>query len=183
MAFNTGQYGLFFVVVLALHWALPRTWRRPFLLLASYYFYASWLPQYLLLIWGLTLFGYGMGRWIARAHGRTRTVALWIAIAGNLGSLAYFKYSQLLLSSIQPLLRHLPLMGPLFTDSITLTIILPLGISFFTFEFIHYVVEVYKGHEPITNPVDFALFAAFFPTQIAGPIKRFPDFMKQIQHP
>ena len=181
MLFNTGQYGLFFLVVFIVHWSLPCRWRRPFLLLASYYFYASAIPQYLPLILGLTAFGYGMGRWIAVARGRTRRAALWIAVAGNLGSLAYFKYSQLIASSLQPLLRHMPLLGPLFHDSIVLNIILPLGISFFTFEFIHYVVEVYKGREPITNGVDFALFAAFFPTQIAGPIKRFPDFVKQLK--
>jgi D-alanyl-lipoteichoic acid acyltransferase DltB (MBOAT superfamily) len=114
---------------------------------------------------------------------RGRVTALWVAIAGNLGSLAYFKYSQLLVNTARSLLAHLPLLSPIFQDPITLGIILPLGISFFTFEFIHYAVEVYKGREPIKSPVDFALFAAFFPTQIAGPIKRFPDFMKQIAHP
>ena len=62
-------------------------------------------------------------------------------------------------------------------------VILPLGISFFTFEFIHYVIEVYKGMPAMRNPIDFSLFAAFFPTQIAGPIRRFPDFAKQLQHP
>ncbi|HEU5440701.1 MAG TPA: MBOAT family O-acyltransferase, partial [Ktedonobacterales bacterium] len=183
MLFNTGQYGIFFLVVFALHWSLPQRLRRPFLLLASYYFYASAIPQYLPLIVGLTAFNYAMGRWVARASGHSRVAALWLTVAGNLGGLAYFKYSQLLLNTVRPLLAHLPLLSPIFQDPITLGIILPLGISFFTFEFIHYAVEVYKGREPIKSPVDFALFAAFFPTQIAGPIKRFPDFMKQIAHP
>lgn len=183
MLFNSAQYGIFFVIVFTLHWLLPKPIRRTFLLIASFYFYASAIPQYLLLILGLTAFNYAMGLLIDRAGGRMRKAALVAAIAGNLASLSYFKYSELIVSSIQPLLRSLPLLGPLFHDPLILTILLPLGISFFTFEFIHYTAEVYKGLRPMRNPVDFALFAAFFPTQIAGPIKRFPDFVKQLQHP
>ncbi|MFI5273540.1 MAG: MBOAT family O-acyltransferase, partial [Ktedonobacterales bacterium] len=183
MLFNTSQYGAFFIAVFAIHWLLPQRLRRPFILVASYYFYASAIPQYLLLILALTVFNYGVSFWLDRAQGRARKVALYVAVVGNLGSLAYFKYSHLLLSTIQPLLKSLPLMGPLFTGSLTLNVLLPLGISFFTFEFIHYNAEVYKGLRPIKNIGDFALFAAFFPTQIAGPIKRFPDFVKQLQHP
>src|SRR5262249_4253366 len=111
MLFNTPQYAIFFLIVLGMHWRLPGSWRRPFLLLASYFFYASAIPQYLLLILGLTAFNYAMGLWIARSRGRRRTKLLWVAIAGNLGSLAYFKYSQLLLSTLQPLLKSLPLLG------------------------------------------------------------------------
>jgi alginate O-acetyltransferase complex protein AlgI len=183
MLFNSLQYGVFFVAVLVLHWLMPQRWRRPFLLLASYYFYASAIPQYIMLILGLTAFNYAMGLLIARLAGRGRTMALWLAIAGDLGMLGYFKYSQLLATTVQRLLSKLPLLGPSIHDPITLNILLPLGISFFSFEFIHYVVEVHKGQQPMRNPVDFALFAAFFPTQIAGPIKRFPDFVKQLQHP
>jgi alginate O-acetyltransferase complex protein AlgI len=183
MLFNTSQYGAFFLVVFTIHWLLPRRFRHPFLLIASYIFYASSIPQYVLLILGLTAFNYGISFWISRARGRARRFALIVMIAGNLASLGYFKYSQLILDTIQPLLKHLPLLSPLAAGPITLDIILPLGISFFTFEFIHYNAEVYKGLRPITNPTDFALFAAFFPTQIAGPIKRFPDFLKQMQHP
>jgi D-alanyl-lipoteichoic acid acyltransferase DltB (MBOAT superfamily) len=184
MLFNTGHYGLFFVAVLVLHWLLPVRLRRAFLLVASYYFYASAIPRYLVLILAMTIFSYGIGLWLGRARGRTRRVLLWVGIAGNLGSLAYFKYSHLLLLSAEQLAAHLPLLGPLVGDDpIVVNVLLPLGISFFTFEFIHYVAEVYKGLKPMRNPIDFALFAAFFPTQIAGPIKRFPDFAKQLQHP
>jgi alginate O-acetyltransferase complex protein AlgI len=184
MLFNTAQYGIFFLVVFIVHWLLRPAWRRPFLLVASYYFYASAIPRYLPLILALTAFNYGLGWWLGASAERRRTRLLWLAIAGNLGSLAYFKYTDLILSTLQPLLRHLPLMGPLFVgDGLTLNIVLPLGISFFTFEFIHYTVEVYRGMPAMRNPVDFGLFAAFFPTQIAGPIKRFPDFAKQLLHP
>ena len=70
--------------------------------------------------------------------------------------------------------------GAACTSNLDWKIILPLGISFFVFEFIHYVVDVYKGSKPIKSFWDFALFASFFPTQIAGPIKRYQDFMPQI---
>lgn len=183
MLFNTLQYGVFFILVFTLHWILPEKLRRPFLLLASYYFYASAIPQYIFLILGLTLGNYLMGRWMGRAHGRIRTIVLVLTIIGNLGSLAYFKYTTLILSTLQPVLNKLPLLQNLSGEPFLQHVILPLGISFFTFEFIHYIVEVFRGHEPIRPIVDFALFAAFFPTQIAGPIKRFPDFMKQIAHP
>jgi alginate O-acetyltransferase complex protein AlgI len=71
---------------------------------------------------------------------------------------------------------------PTLSNEPALNILLPLGISFFTFEFIHYIVDVYRGSEPIKNFMHFALFGAFFPSQIAGPIKRFQDFMKQLAH-
>src|SRR5579859_2338363 len=183
MLFNTLQYGVFFVIVFALYWLLPKRVRRPFLLLASYYFYASAIPKYLLLILGLTIFNYVLSLWLDRAEQPVRKRVLWLGIAGNLASLSYFKYSQLFVSSAQPVLRHLPLMGPLFHDPLILHILLPLGISFFTFEFIHYQVEVYKGLSPLRNPIEFALFPAFFPTQIAGPIKRIHDWKKQLGHP
>ena len=183
MQFDTLQYGIFFAVVLPLHWLLPQRFRRPFLLLASYYFYASFLPKYLLLILGLTIFNFAISLWLDRAPQPLRKRVLWLGIAGNLASLSYFKYSELLVSSVQPLLRHLPLMGPLFHDPIILNIILPLGISFFIFEFIHYQVEIYKGFPALRDPIEFALFPAFFPTQIAGPIKRIRDWKKQLDHP
>ena len=183
MLFNSAQYGFFLVAVLIVHWSLPQRWRRPFLLVASYFFYASAIPQYIALILGLTAFDYVMGLAIARAQGAWRRRLLWLAVAGNLGSLAYFKYTGLIMKTLAPILAGMPLLSPLTHDTLLTNVLLPLGISFFTFEFIHYVVEVFKGTAPIRNVIDFALFAAFFPTQIAGPIKRFPDWMKQLRHP
>jgi D-alanyl-lipoteichoic acid acyltransferase DltB (MBOAT superfamily) len=184
MLFNTAQYGIFFVVVFAIHWLLPRRARRPFLLLASYYFYASAIPQYIALILALTAVNYALGLWIGAATARqTRKTLLVVAIAANLATLGFFKYSQLFVTTTQQLLKHVPLLSPAVREPWLLNILLPLGISFFTFEFIHYVAEVYKGMPAMRNPVDFALFAAFFPTQIAGPIKRFPAWRKQLAHP
>ncbi len=180
MIFTSLAYGAFFIVVWCVHWLLPRGLRRPWLLVASYYFYIQAFPIYGLLIAGMTAGNYVLGRIIWPARGGWRRAALITAIAGNLLTLGYFKYTGLLLRGIWPALHLLPQVP---TTPVMLNIILPLGISFFTFEFIHYAVEVYRGHEPIRNPIDFALFAAFFPTQIAGPIKRFPDWVKQLRHP
>ena len=180
MLFTTLAYGGFFIVVFIVHWVLPRPLRRPWLLIASYYFYIQAFPIYGFLIAAMTAGNYLLGWAIWRSRGKTRRVLLATTVIANLVTLGYFKYANLLLASVWSGLRLLP---QLKLDAVTLDIVLPLGISFFTFEFIHYAVEVYRGHAPLKNPIDFALFAAFFPTQIAGPIKRFPDWVKQLHQP
>lgn len=183
MLFTTLPYAGFFLVAWAVHWLLPRPLRRPWLLAASYFFYAQTFPQYLLLILTLTLINYGFGLLLGWARSQQSSLTrplLILAISANLGTLAYFKYAGLLAKTVWQVARIFPQTPG---SAPVLNILLPLGISFFTFEFIHYVVAVYRGQAPLRNPLDFALFAAFFPTQIAGPIKRIPDWVKQIQHP
>ena len=176
MLFTSLRFDAFFVVVFVVHWVLPRPVRRGWLLIASYFFYMQVFPAYGFLIGGLTMANY-LGGWaIWRMQGRPRKLMLTLMIIANLLTLAYFKYVDLFLGSIVAALRLVP---HTVIDPLVLGVVLPLGISFFTFEFIHYAVEVYRGQPPIRNPIDFALFAAFFPTQIAGPIKRFPDWVKQ----
>ena len=108
---------------------------------------------------------------------------LILGLVFNLGTLCYFKYTNFLFESFFDAisafttLTHTTL--PESWNEPVLKIMLPLGISFFTFEFIHYIVDVYRGSKPVKNFIDFALFASFFPSQIAGPIKRFQDFMQQ----
>jgi alginate O-acetyltransferase complex protein AlgI len=128
----------------------------------------NWIPVYLGLILGLTVINYGFGLLLGRDRRRG-----WLALAvvTNLGVLAYFKYANFFLDSG----RSLGLDWP------TQNILLPLGISFFSFEFIHYTVDVWRGSPPVRNFVQFALFAAFFPTQIAGPIKRYQAFVHQLR--
>ncbi len=109
---------------------------------------------------------------------------LILALVFNLGSLCYYKYTNFLLESFFSGLAFFVTLSHTTAfkswDQPVLNIILPLGISFFTFEFIHYIVDVYRGSKPVKNFIDFALFASFFPSQIAGPIKRFQDFMQQM---
>lgn len=184
MLFNSFTYLVFLPLVVALHWALPPLGRRVLLLIASYVFYMHWMPTYGLLILALTLvnffFGIALDKW---AEQKKRILVS--ALIFNLGSLCFFKYADFLLKSAWSSL-HLAsdFVGwntGLAASSPTLNILLPLGISFFTFEFIHYLVDVYRGSKPMTNFFWFALFAAFFPSQIAGPIKRFQDFDDQLK--
>ncbi|MBX9686317.1 MAG: hypothetical protein K2X27_06415 [Candidatus Obscuribacterales bacterium] len=183
MLFNSVPYLIFFPVVLALYWLLPSSFRRPLLLVASYIFYMSWLPVYGILIVALSLVNYFIGLMINYKRSLAKVIFIF-GIVFNLGMLCYFKYTNFLISSFNELAQKF---SPFFGHGATLPlglldIILPLGISFFVFEFIHYLTDVYKGDQPIKNPVDFGLFAAFFPSQIAGPIKRYQDFVKQLGH-
>jgi len=135
----------------------------------------SWKPIYGLLIFGLTLVNFLMG-WLISKSMAKRKLFLIAAIAINLITLAFFKYTYFFRDLTASIGSHVGAHVP----AIEWKIILPLGISFFVFEFIHYVVDVYRGSKPIKSFWDFALFASFFPTQIAGPIKRYQDFMAQI---
>lgn len=143
----------------------------------------NWNAVYGLLILGLTVAAYFFGIAIDRWRHRAKAI-LTASLIFNLGCLCFFKYADFVVQSIFSALHfgntalHLPLA---VGNSPALNILLPLGISFFTFEFIHYLVDVYRGSKPLTNFWYFALFAAFFPSQIAGPIKRFQDFHEQLQ--
>ncbi len=175
MLFNSFQYLWFLPCVLLLYWLSPARIRNFILLIACYVFYMSWKPVYGLLIFGLTLGNYLMGQLISvsTVHRKFLLVA---AIGFNLVTLGFFKYTYFFRDLAASLGSHIGAYVP----AIEWKIILPLGISFFVFEFIHYVVDVYRGSKPIKSFWDFALFASFFPTQIAGPIKRYQDFMPQI---
>jgi len=149
---------------------------------ASYAFYMCWIPTYGLLLFVMTAFNYVLGLAMDKFRSRVKSILIFGLVA-NIGALIYFKYTGFLLDSlknavagIEPWFK-LPVASQ---DIVVLNVILPLGISFFVFEFIHYLVDIYRGHKPIKNLLDFSLFAAFFPSQIAGPIKRFQDFEKQL---
>jgi alginate O-acetyltransferase complex protein AlgI len=177
LLFNSFWYLVFLPIVVTLFWVSPRFLRTPILLIASYIFYCSWKPIYGLLIFGMTLVNFFLGLGIAGAESPKRKKTLLVlAIAFNLILLAVFKYAYFTwdMAGICAgwFAQHLPPMP--------WSILLPLGISFFVFEFIHYVTDVYKGGAPVRSFFQFALFASFFPTQIAGPIKRYQDFIPQL---
>ncbi len=175
MLFNSFQYLLFLPSVVLVYWLSPKRIRNFLLLVACYGFYMSWKPIYGLLIFALTLLNYLMGLFISKLQ-TNRKAALFTAVSLNILTLAFFKYSYFL----HDLAARISTIFGAHVPPLTLNIILPLGISFFVFEFIHYVVDVYHGSKPIKSFWDFALFASFFPTQIAGPIKRYQDFMPQL---
>lgn len=180
MLFNSLQYLVFLPTVFLLFWLVPHRLRVPLLLVASYVFYMSWKPIYGLLILGLTVGNFVLVPYVARAT-EEKKKKLWLAlvVAVNLITLAIFKYAYFGMDCVKAGLNvfHIDWREP------HLHIILPLGISFFVFEFIHYAVEVYRGKPLVKKFMDFALFASFFPTQIAGPIKRYQDFIPQLDKP
>lgn len=174
MIFNSLDFILFFILFFILYILVPRRLRYLFVLLSSYYFYAYHNAIWLYLIIGLTFFIYVMGLLIER-YMEYKKVILLTTVIVLLSILGYYKYREFIYSSFSYLFNF----NMMNIDTIKIYD-LPLAISFFTFEFIHYIVDVYKGAKPIKNIFQFALFPAFFPTMIAGPIKRFQDFSKQL---
>jgi len=171
MLFNTPQYFAFLIVVLILFYYGPRDLRKTILLAASYFFYGYWNARFLALLIGLTAIDYSAAHWITRSSTpRSRKAALIVSLIANLGLLGFFKYYNFLAGNLAFLL-HRP------RNSFFLDIILPLGISFHTFQSMSYVIDVYRGRqEVIRNPLDYALFVAFFPQLVAGPIVRAHEF-------
>jgi alginate O-acetyltransferase complex protein AlgI len=131
-----------------------------------------------LLIVGLTVGNYFLGLRIAQSETKKKA---WLAfgVAANLIILAFFKYAYFFNETTAAMLKPFGIA----IGGIPFDIILPLGISFFVFEFIHYLTDIYRGSQPVKSFMGFSLFASFFPTQIAGPIKRFQDFVPQFLTP
>jgi alginate O-acetyltransferase complex protein AlgI len=178
LLFNSLQYLVFLPTVFLLYWLTPHRFRVPLLLVASYVFYMSWRPIYGILIFGLTLANFLLVPFIAKATEKKKLV-LGLTVALNLVVLGIFKYAYFTIDAVKTGLG----MAGIDWKEPHLHIILPLGISFFVFEFIHYAIEVYRGKPVVKNFLDFALFPSFFPTQIAGPIKRYQDFVPQLHIP
>jgi alginate O-acetyltransferase complex protein AlgI len=176
MLFTSLQYLIFLPLVVALYWVLPRRLRLPLLLVSSYYFYMSFIPAFILLILAMTVFNFFWGRLLYRCSAGKKKAVFTTGLVANLLCLGFFKYTNLLLGTAAQAVGLVSHQAPVWHADI----ILPLGISFFAFEFIHYLFEIYRGGAPIKSFVLFALFAAFFPTQVAGPIKRYKDFEKQM---
>ena len=189
MLFNSLQYLLFLPLVALLYWRAPRVLRLPILLVASYAFYMSWMKIYGLLLFGLTAVNFVFGLCLQKTEVKAAKRLVFISgLSINLFCLGLFKYTNFLLDSFRGICDSLGANHLLSAAAINalkapdphdLPIILPLGISFFVFEFIHYLTDIFKGDKAIKSPLKFALFAAFFPSQIAGPIKRYQDFVKQ----
>src|ERR1700688_1327408 len=163
MLFNSETYLFFLGLVVLLNWSLPARWRVGFLVIASYVFYGYWSVPFLFLVIGMTVANYGFG---LLQDGR-RSRSLLAAIVGlNLAILGLFKYLGFLKSSA---LRVAAVLG-LPSSAPLVHLILPLGLSFFTFEFLHYQVDLYRGGKPGAAPLHFPLFPASFPPRSPGPL-------------
>lgn len=161
---------MFLLIVWSAYLCLPLRGQNVLLLAASYYFYAQWDWRFLSLIWISTLVDYVSGRVMAASsQARVRRLALMVSLVTNLGLLGVFKYANFFVDSAQALLDSVGL--PTFGTA--LNIVLPVGISFYTFQTMSYSIDVYRRQIPATrNLLDFALFVAFFPQLVAGPIER-----------
>lgn len=177
---------LLFIVFLVGILALPRLrlrWstRRVVLLLASYLFYASWNPPFVLLLVLSTLIDW----WVVQGLRRTespgwRKLLLLLSLTANLGLLSYFKYGDFLLAATSDALRLLGVQASFGS----LGVVLPVGISFYTFQTLSYTIDAYRREElPEHGFLDFALFVTFFPQLVAGPIVRARDFLEQVARP
>ena len=156
MLFHTTQFFVFLAVVLAAFYGSPRAWRRVILLAASYYFYMSWNAKFVVLLLVLTAIDYTAARWIARApKGPGRRALLVMSLAANLGFLGFFKYYNFLAANTA-LLLGMP------SNAFALAIILPMGISFHTFQSMSYVIDA-RQQAPVTNVVDYALYHRLLP--------------------
>jgi alginate O-acetyltransferase complex protein AlgI len=180
MLFCSQQFVLFFLLVFVIYWVLP--WRQTrvwWLLSASFYFYASWNRWLAALIGVSTLLDYLLARGMeSTQRARLRRFLLYVSLAGNLGLLVYFKYANFFLQSVEQSLHALGHSASLPL----LQVILPVGISFYTFEAINYTVDVYRRRIPAErNLAHFMLFITFFPHLVAGPIVRARDFLPQIR--
>lgn len=181
MVFNSLHFAAFFVVVYALYRALPHRPQNWLLLVASYYFYAAWDWRFLGLLIGSTVIDYTCAHAIARTDDRTRRRRwLLVSLAFNLGALGFFKYFNFFAGSFAGLLA----VFGMHASVTTLDIILPIGISFYTFMTISYVVDVYRRDiAPCDDLLDFAVFVAYFPHLVAGPILRAAKLIPQIAAP
>jgi len=182
MLFPTATFAIFFLIVLPLSWlAMPKPARwRPFILIASYVFYSWWDWRFIFLLAGCTVWNQILAVRIHRATTQhQKKLLLWIALAGNLAVLGYFKYYDFFVDSSQSMAEIVGLELPLSLK----TIILPVGISFYTFMAISYVVDTYRGDFVPTTMEKFAVYLAFFPHLVAGPIVRPGELIPQLDKP
>jgi alginate O-acetyltransferase complex protein AlgI len=182
MLFNSPQFIIFFLVVFSLYWLVLRKRAQNILLLiASYIFYGFWSWKFLSLLLISTIVDYFVGLAIGKAETqRRKRHLLYISLLTNLGLLGTFKYAGFFISEAEAFLTTLGFQ----VHPHTLAIILPVGISFYTFQTLSYTIDIYRGKlKPTRNLLDFALFVSFFPQLVAGPIERATHLLPQVQSP
>lgn len=178
MLFNSMSFIVFFFVVTSFYFLIPHRYRWLLLLSASYFFYMCWRAEFGLLLLGSTAIVYFCSLGMAATESRRRRkTLLWITLGANLGLLFIFKYFNFALSSISCLIESLGLS----IESPVLKIMLPIGISFYTFRLLSYSIDVYRGAiKPERHFGIFALYVSFFPSLLAGPIDRAGSFLPQL---
>jgi len=182
MLFTELSFLPFLLAALVVHWALPTSrLRKGWLLVCSYVFYAAWDWRFLSLIWFSTLVDYGVGLGLGRVESPVRRkLLLAVSLSANLGLLGVFKYAGFFVDSA----AHLAHAFGVELSTPTLLIVLPVGISFYTFQTLSYSIDIYRRQlEPTRDLLDLALFVGFFPQLVAGPIVRAQTFLPQLLTP
>src|SRR2546428_2106533 len=182
MLFNSLTFVAFFAIVVTVYWSI-HSWnaRKNLLVVASYIFYGAWNPPFAALLFSTTAMDFWLGRQIAKAKGRhSRRIWLVGSIGMNLSMLGFFKYEYFSLKILQWLRGRI---GIIYQPP-HLDILLPVGISFYTFHSLSYTLDIYRGVlQPTRSLRDFILAVSFFPQLVAGPIVRAGDFLPQLVHP
>ena len=176
--FNSAEFLVFYAIVFVGYFCLPHRFRWMLLLVASYWFYAQWNVAYLTLIVYASGCAYSAGLLLSRRDGRFGKLILWIAIVLLLLPLLVFKYASFFVTSVVALLSYIRLT----IDIPPPNLLLPVGISFFTFQAISYVIDVHRNHRHVERHLGFlALYIAFFPQLVAGPIERSSHILPQLR--
>ena len=177
MLFNSLQFIIFFTVIVSVYFSIPHKFRWMLLLGASYYFYMCWKAEYLISIIVSTLIDYYAGIQMGKSKVKAiRTKYLMLSLLVNLGLLFSFKYFNFFNDSLRAMFEHFNI----FYNIPAFKLLLPIGISFYTFQTLSYSIDVYRGHkEPEKHLGIFALYVAFFPQLVAGPIERSTRLLPQ----
>ena len=177
MLFTSFEYLILLVVTFAVYYLLPWRLRIIMILVASYIFYSYWEPYYAIIIAVTTLVDYFAAMFIDQSDNpRTRKALLWTSVVANLGMLGYFKYTNFALDTLRPLLAKIGL------DTPSINVILPIGISFYTFQEMSYTIDVYRRkYKPTKDLILFSTYVSFFPQLVAGPIERAHGLLEQLK--
>jgi alginate O-acetyltransferase complex protein AlgI len=178
MLFNSLQFAVFFPIVTLLYFLLPQKARVPLLLGASCVFYMAFVPKYILILAVLILVDFAAGIWIESAQGHRRKIFLVVSLCANVGMLGFFKYFNFLNGNVAALAHFIG-----WNYSIeSLKIILPIGLSFHTFQSMSYTIEVYRGNfKAERSLLHFATYVMFYPQLVAGPIERPQNLLHQFR--
>jgi len=183
MLFNSYSFIVFFIIVLALYYSKIFTWtnKKRMLLLASYVFYGMWNPPLVILLWISTMVDWTAGnKLVVEENQRKRKMWLLLSMFVNLGFLSFFKYGDFFLANFTSIVNSV---GIDFQPQ-KMDIILPMGISFYTFQTMSYTIDMYQRKiKPARTFLDFALYVTFFPQLVAGPIVRAKDLITQFYEP
>jgi alginate O-acetyltransferase complex protein AlgI len=182
MLFNSYEFLLFLPIIVLLYYLVPQRFRWVLLFIASCYFYMYFIPKYILILFVLILIDYAAALLIHQAEGTRRKVYLIISLAANICLLAYFKYINFALDTVRDMFQFLHI----YRNVPHIDVILPIGLSFHTFQSMAYTIEVYKRRqEPEKHLGIYSVYVLFFPQMVAGPIERFERLGNQLKqyHP